>query len=209
MRGHSHIIAGLAAALALNQVQPYLSVRDGPALALAAGACVLGALLPDVDSATSTIRNATGTGARPDWTARRVLRAVGLRRGLVFWFFYGVLLAVFSLLGLFTWLAVRTIAGGHRGRTHTLLALALLGAGAWYLGLPPWALAFLAGYASHLIADSLTRSGIPILWPITPWRFHLLPFGIRITTGSWLEYALVLPLTAWTIYAMVRFAIAA
>ena len=203
MRGHSHILLGLAAALAVNELTPYLPARDPAMLAVAAGAAVLGALLPDVDSATSTIRDATGTGARPDWKARRVARALGLRRGPVFWLVCGVLLVVFSVLGLFTWLAVRTVAGGHRGRTHTLLALALLGAGAWYLGLPPWALAFLAAYASHLLADSLTRSGIPLFWPLAGRRFHLLPFGIKLSTGSWVEYVIVAPIAAWALYAMV------
>ena len=204
MRGHSHIVLGLAAALAVNQLYPDLPARDPAVLALAAGAAVLGALLPDVDSATSTIREATGTGARPDWKARRVARALGLRRGLAFWLVYGALLMVFSVLGLFTWLAVRTVAGGHRGRTHTLLALALLGGGAWYLGLPPWAIAFLAAYASHLLADSLTRSGIPLLWPLAQRRFHLLPFGINLTTGSWVEYVIVAPVAAWALYAGAR-----
>lgn len=204
MRGHSHIVLGLAAALAVNELYPYLPVRDPAALALAAGAAVLGALLPDIDSATSTIRDATGTGARPDWKARRVARALGLRRGPVFWLVYGVLLVAFSVLSASTWLAVRTVAGGHRGRTHTLLALVLLFGGAWYIGLPPWALAFLVAYASHLLADSLTRSGIPLLWPLAGRRFHLLPFGIKLTTGSWVEYVIVAPITTWALYAGAR-----
>jgi hypothetical protein len=55
MRGYSHILLGLAAGLAVEQLHPYLAACDPAVLALTA-----------VDSATRTIRDATGTGARPD-----------------------------------------------------------------------------------------------------------------------------------------------
>ena len=55
---------------------------------------------------------------------------------------------------------------------------------------------FLAGFISHLIADSFTEEGLPLLFPIN------LNFGIppirswRIKTGKWFENILVLP-AAW------------
>ncbi|ELX8378642.1 metal-dependent hydrolase [Providencia vermicola] len=67
---------------------------------------------------------------------------------------------------------------GHRGFTHSLIAWLLLMI-ACYQWLPSqWAIpndllqAFLLGYISHLIADILTPSGVPFLWPL-PLRFCL------------------------------------
>nr|WP_314265951.1 metal-dependent hydrolase [uncultured Moellerella sp.] len=65
---------------------------------------------------------------------------------------------------------------GHRGFTHSLVAWGAL-AIFCYVGLPrEWVLpndliqAFLLGYMSHLVADMLTPSGVPFLWPF-PQRF--------------------------------------
>jgi inner membrane protein len=202
MRGHSHIIAGFAVALAAQQVYPYLPLRDPLELALCGGAIVLGALLPDIDSATSTIREDTGAGPRPGQTADRVLRTVGLRRGLFHAVLRGVLWLFFALFSLIVNLVVHVVAGRHRGRTHTLLALGLLLAGAAYLDWPAWALAGCAGYASHLLADSFTRSGIPLFWPLSEWRFHLTPRLLWITTGTWPEYVIVFGMLVWIAYSV-------
>jgi inner membrane protein len=75
---------------------------------------------------------------------------------------------------------------GHRGITHSLLAVlgfALLLA---WLG-PHHLVAPLAvGYLSHLLADSFTLSGVPLLWPSKR------PYGPKlIRTGSLAEIALV------------------
>jgi len=64
---------------------------------------------------------------------------------------------------------------GHRGFTHTLLAQLLLvlslfmlsgvvprGITGYYL---PFAFGLIVGYASHLLLDMLTVSGIPLLYP--------------------------------------------
>lgn len=65
---------------------------------------------------------------------------------------------------------------GHRGFTHSLIAwfILLVSLHQW---LPSeWAVpndfiqAFLLGYISHLIADMLTPTGVPFLWPL-PLRF--------------------------------------
>ncbi len=203
MRGPSHMILGVAGTVALQQVIPFIPPDQPLQLVLALGASVLGALLPDIDSATSTLREATGTGARPDWAARRVERLLGQRhnRSLPHFLFDGLLLVLFSLTGLIGSLLAHIVAGKHRGRTHSLAAVALLAVGAAFLQFPPWTIGFLAGYVSHLLADSLTHSGIPILWPFSQARFHLLPFGLKLTTGSWVEYLIVTPIAAWTLWA--------
>lgn len=72
----------------------------------------------------------------------------------------------------------------HRGFTHTLLALAGIAAIALAYAPRPLALAIVAGYASHILADLMTQQGLPVLWPLVRRNIHLPP-GLR--TGGWLE----------------------
>ena len=67
------------------------------------------------------------------------------------------------------WVSVPVAAlVGHRGVTHSLLAVLACAAGLWFLGRElAWNAALLVGYLSHLAGDALTVSGIPLLWP---WR---------------------------------------
>lgn len=91
---------------------------------------------------------------------------------------------------------------GHRGGTHSLLAIALCSWGLWHLALRqglsgspvgPYVgsaiASILVGYVSHLAADGLTKSGVPLLWPIRTKFRSPLPF----TTGTWIE-----PIVAWS-----------
>jgi inner membrane protein len=69
-------------------------------------------------------------------------------------------------------------AFGHRGFTHSLLAVfALLTT--FYLKVPDtWIIpadalqGMVLGYLSHILADMLTPAGVPLLWPCR-WRFRL------------------------------------
>jgi len=92
-------------------------------------------------------------------------------------------------------LAGSVISGGlrllgvkHRGLTHTGLAAAvILVAGVLVgsrFGFADVGLAFGLGYLSHLIADGLTLTGIPLLAPFYRKNIHLLPKPLRIRTGS-------------------------
>lgn len=90
----------------------------------------------------------------------------------------------------------------HRGPTHSLLALALVVFLAplvmtRLLHWPPtFAPAFALGYALHIAADTLTRSGVPILWPLSNVRLSPLPRALRLRTGGLPEKG-VLILLAW------------
>lgn len=80
----------------------------------------------------------------------------------------------------------------HRGLLHSLVGLGIISILAvaltlWW-GWQP-SLALVLGYASHLLTDSATRTGIPFLYP-RPQRWHLLPLRWRIVTGSPTEDAL-------------------
>jgi inner membrane protein len=64
---------------------------------------------------------------------------------------------------------------GHRSITHSLLALTTLGiATASTLHFSPYLLlGNFIGYLSHLLGDMLTKSGIPLFWPIEKKRYRI------------------------------------
>ena len=67
---------------------------------------------------------------------------------------------------------------GHRGFTHSLVALLLLVVGCVYINMPVMYTAMIAGgYGSHIIADMLTIAGVPVLWPIR-FRWSLSPMRL-------------------------------
>lgn len=74
---------------------------------------------------------------------------------------------------------------GHRGVTHSALAMVAL----WFVIAPyPVLLPVFVGYASHLIADAFTKSGIPILWPMR----KRVRFPFWIITGGFAESLIAL-----------------
>jgi inner membrane protein len=80
---------------------------------------------------------------------------------------------------------------GHRGLLHSLLALAILILGLGLFRVPTEFIACVAlGYASHLLLDALTPSGIPALYP-APARLRLSPF-LKIKTGGLVDQLLFL-----------------
>ena len=96
------------------------------------------------------------------------------------------------------------LVGGHRFLSHSILGVVLFGLLArlllgvlspimphvaadlvWY--------AFTIGVLSHLVMDTFTKEGVPWLLPI-PIKFGLPPLKrLRITTGTWRESFIVLP----------------
>jgi membrane-bound metal-dependent hydrolase YbcI (DUF457 family) len=131
----------------------------GSNLGLLAGIAAFGALLPDLDASESKIKHLPLGGIRPF-----ALPAALLHRAL------GHRSLLHSLLGL--------------GLASVLLAVPLAVWLGWQAGL-----ALVLGYASHLLLDACTRSGIPLLFPDTR-RVHLLPKGLRLVTGSLAEEVL-------------------
>lgn len=93
---------------------------------------------------------------------------------------------------------------GHRGITHSLLAVVGMSALAWYSlhhlnwhpGYSvPFAVGIAVGYLSHLAGDWMTSSGVPLLWPDK--RRFVAPF--RIFTGDFREYLLAFVMYGWVI----------
>jgi membrane-bound metal-dependent hydrolase YbcI (DUF457 family) len=116
----------------------------------------------------------------------------------------------------FAWL-VRLVSGGHRHGTHSAVGVAAFTAVAWLACLSrqtwPGRIALgvilavgltsamdalrVGGHAGNLLGcagDMLTVSGCPLLWPGTMREYHLLPGGLRFTTGKMAEHWVVTPL---------------
>lgn len=97
----------------------------------------------------------------------------------------------------------RKIFFRHRTLTHSILGGFLLYKGLWWL-LPRILnpsyvdvhLVFISiaiGYVAHLLADMLTKDGIPLLFPFK-WYFGIPPLSfLRIRTGGFIETFIVFP----------------
>jgi membrane-bound metal-dependent hydrolase YbcI (DUF457 family) len=90
---------------------------------------------------------------------------------------------------------IRTLFGGHRKITHSILGMILIATGVYAMThafhWPVWiGLAILAGWASHIGSDMLTREGCPLLWPVskTKYGLHL------VTTGKRVEKYIIRPM---------------
>lgn len=168
MKGTSHLTVGLAtyASLWVHPTGPlapplFAGVSSLAVLPVALAVVALGSLLPDLDHTHGMLAGERVVGVRP-------LRPLAWTIGTVF---------------------------GHRGPTHSLLALlGVLVLGQWW-GFP-WAWLNLGwllgwGYALHLVADALTRAGVPLFWPL-PARVGVPPVRrLRFTNGSWREGLIV------------------
>lgn len=88
---------------------------------------------------------------------------------------------------------------GHRGITHSLLAVVGIAVALLVYGFNLWFVAPLAvGYLSHLVGDVFTNSGAPLLWPKKD-KISIPVFN----TGTWAEsmfrFALAL-LVLWMLW---------
>ncbi len=158
---HTHAVIGINTVWVLLPVLPANHLVADPSVNIGflAGCAVLGALLPDLDAAESKIKH---------------LKLLGTQ-------FKPFLLPS----------QVVHRSDQHRGLLHSLSGLCMVAGLStpliWWVGWAPVG-ALLLGYASHLMADSATKSGIRLLYP-RPRRFYLLPRSWRITTGSEVEEA--------------------
>jgi membrane-bound metal-dependent hydrolase YbcI (DUF457 family) len=85
---------------------------------------------------------------------------------------------------------------GHRNTLHYPIiagAIIFFGAGAGW----DWLLWLGVGYASHIVADSLTKQGIPWLGPLSNRDYGLLPRFLRLRTGGFFEGLVSVVSWAW------------
>lgn len=175
MTGTTHFMVGAVAGAAVVAAMEPTGWPKEAVIGIAA----IAATLPDLDTERSLIQGLLMRKVDPKMR-RVILGAAGLGLMLLTHTSYGFLLA-----GLFLLLAA---IFPHRTFTHSLLALGMI---TWtvYLLDPELAPAAFAGYASHLIADSMTPHGVPWLWP------YQRCFRIaRVPTGSGMDH--VIGLTA-------------
>ena len=99
---------------------------------------------------------------------------------------------------------VTPLLGGHRLISHSILGIFLFGFGLhWLLMMMGRVVlvdmnivwdAFMIGFVSHLIMDTITREGVPWLFPI-PIKFGFPPVRfMRVKTGGLVEKSIVFPL---------------
>ena len=177
MGGKTHMAFGaFSFALLAGPVNQTLGIGpETPALMAPIGLAVgsVAGLLPDIDEPNALL----GRGGWMPKAMGPLLRALAM-----------VISLPFRLIGM-----VLKGTLGHRGGTHSLamsfiftLAFAIpitmfLGQGADWLIWTIW-----MGFISHLIADMLNPSGVPLLWPLFSKHktYHLLPKPLRIPTES-------------------------
>jgi len=185
MTGVGHAIVGTAVTVAT------LVVLDVPPLsaefALATFYGFIASLLPDIDGGQNLLKSLVRAKDQPR-IVRLFFGRMPRKRGL-FKSIY-ILLGMIEvtarsflvrILNFLDWLLP------HRGPTHYLATAFLLDyliyrASLAYGFSAIYSIAFTAGYISHILADSLTRAGVPLLGPFYRHRLHLLPKPMRIYT---------------------------
>ena len=160
MTGKTHLVWGMAAAVAVSRV-------DSPAqltTALAIGA--LGGVFADADALKNDKGRDALKGQLLSLAVLTLAMAAGAALNWGFWFYVqehrravGFGAAGLALLWVFS------VFQPHRGFSHSLLALGLF-TGCGYLLYPSLTGAFFAGYASHLILDLMNKKGLRLFWPL-------------------------------------------
>src|SRR5688572_16604977 len=180
MLGHSHVVIAAAAWGALWWRPLTLGTIGGatltapeavppagfPPFVASLLAVSVGALLPDIDHPQALLAQWKPAGRGGPFGLWRLVRPLVLPS-----------------------LMVRE-ALGHRGAMHSILAGVAVCAAVEYvailLGAPGLGGALGWGYAAHLVADMLTRRGVPLLWPLTRRRLSF-PRPITVRTGGFGE----------------------
>jgi inner membrane protein len=188
MQGRSHLLVGLAAGVVIDSLfhlsgAPLTGAHEVSLnLLIDKGvyycAVALGALLPDIDNARSTLGHKLGI------ISKEIQRLAGHRT-----FFHSLLgLAFGSLLAIGFESVVSSLLVA---RGYTLPARFVASSHIFFFGV-------LFGCIFHIAADSLTLGGVPLLWPYKK-RFGFPPnHNWRFRTGSWPEFVIV-----WTVIALV------
>jgi membrane-bound metal-dependent hydrolase YbcI (DUF457 family) len=195
-----HAIIGVGMAGLGVVVAEALGLHPPPLMRLGIGALVIGtgSIATDLDHPKSFISNSIPSQVIRIALAILVIPILALLAamlstqdiqgtwtqftGLVFGvnFLRWALIALVSALGLMllSFLLYRSLH--HRGPLHSLLftlgvtTVACLTL--WWFWLPwIWGLAFGWGWLWHILADGLTKEGVPFLWPFNDERRHTLP----------------------------------
>ena len=165
MTGRTHDLAAFTTLTAVLAYEPLMKLSLATAI-VAVAANMIGGLAPDIDQPTAGFWQKIPAGS------------------------------IFGRI-------INPLLGHHRMVSHSLVGMALAGWGLKYLlaymhtfllvdmTVVWWA--FMLGFASHLIMDSLTKEGVPWFFPI-PVRLGFSPIKkFRVTTGGLVETIVVFP----------------
>ena len=165
MTGRTHDLAAFTALSYIITTQPIPKMSLATAL-VALSANFIGGLAPDIDQPTADLWNRIPAG---------------------------------SIIGRI----LCPILGGHRFLSHSLLGIGFFGIVLHYalqlahnvllvdMNMVWWA--FMIGFVSHLLMDTITREGVPWLFPI-PFHIGIPPFRfMRIKTGGMIEKSIIFP----------------
>lgn len=98
----------------------------------------------------------------------------------------------------------------HRTLTHSAIAIIVLSVGYTAFvtrtaSLPiGYTGAIIFGYALHVLADMMTRTGVPLLYPFSGQRQYLLPRGFRLTTGGVVESIIAAAVSLLLVYQVAK-----
>jgi membrane-bound metal-dependent hydrolase YbcI (DUF457 family) len=204
--GRSHALSGVVTGLAIGS---FVLHEPAAPLLLLTGLTAAYALAPDLDACGATEARSLGfvTGILA-WTVSKVsgghrhgthsLAGVAAFAGAA-WLAcfcrddWPGRIALFLILGAGFASALDALRiGGHLGNLVALIAAAAMCWTGYGVALVPVAAA--TGVTTHIFGDCLTRSGCPLLWPVTMREFHLTPRPLRFTTGKLAEHVIVTPL---------------
>lgn len=176
MTGRTHDLAAFTALLGATIIAPPEKLTLATTI-VALGANMLGALAPDIDQTSAEFWNKIRFGRL---LSRYVAPLFGKHRYLSH-----SIVGIF-LFGLLTKLVLNFLDG------VLIVDMNIV----WW--------SFMIGFLSHLVTDSLTKDGVPWLFPL-PFKFGFPPVRfLRIKTGGFIEKGLLFPgfviLSGWLVW---------
>jgi len=216
MNAGQHIIigvgtagVGLLAAQAIGLPQP-----DIGTMLLGAGIVAAGSLAVDIDHPKAFVSRSLPheilkralpilslpvvVGMGMVFTGSDVDAATQFLRWVFLWdLFKLALLAAVVAIALMLISRVTVLTLSHRGPLHSLLfaagmtVLAVITSVSFSQGWW-WGICFGWGWTAHILADGLTRMGVPLWWPLSSRRVHVLPYAAFEWVGRvWFTIAML------------------
>lgn len=194
MMGAQHKVVGIGFGVATAIYMAEYLQRPGPAM-VALGGSVIGCMLPDIDHDRSKIgsKRKVVTNIASRVTTTIVVVGIIVCAALIFAISYGLVNSninpatlLTGLVGLIAFMLARAFLSKseavkwmthHRGLMHTLVPPALIFMLSMSSDFSYWQGFFIGmtiGYLSHLLADSITVEGCPLLWPFTKKNIHII-----------------------------------
>lgn len=177
MTARTHDLFAFASLITVTAIYPPQSLNV-LTLSTSIVANIVGSLIPDMDQASNRLWDLLPAG---DFLGKFLRRTFLSHRT-----FSHSLLGLYIFYKFFEWLLPKLL---NPVSVDYKIVLASL----------------MVGLISHIIADGLTKEGVPLLFPLK-FKFGFPPLSfLRITTGSWVENVLFLPGVAVYIIVFANF----